>query len=144
MLRFPHRPRRAFRKNAKRIATLALVGFFAFAPPGTLIVGFLLVGGAIGVFTNSKQSEPQVNELKVNEPNEQANESNNVPTPTATPTPTPRSDEATPQASDIKSIDANGASQGATRREKDEALNRRTRDWRTRKFQPRTNMNQPE
>lgn len=35
-------------KRAKRIAALAAAGFLAFAPPGTLIFGALLVVGLLG------------------------------------------------------------------------------------------------
>jgi membrane protein implicated in regulation of membrane protease activity len=35
-------------KSPKRIATLLLAGFFAFAPPGTLIFMFALLVGLVG------------------------------------------------------------------------------------------------
>jgi hypothetical protein len=35
-------------KRLKRIALVAAVGFLAFAPPGTLIVTFLIVAGVLG------------------------------------------------------------------------------------------------
>ncbi len=35
-------------KSLKRIAVLAITGFFAFAPPGTLIFGFMIILGVVG------------------------------------------------------------------------------------------------
>lgn len=35
-------------KSPKRIAVLLITGFFAFAPPGTLIFGLMLIIGIVG------------------------------------------------------------------------------------------------
>jgi hypothetical protein len=35
-------------KSPKRIGALILTGFFAFAPPGTLIFGFMIILAVIG------------------------------------------------------------------------------------------------
>ncbi len=35
-------------KNPKRIAVLLATGFLAFAPPGTLIFGFMIILGVVG------------------------------------------------------------------------------------------------
>ncbi|MDQ3665965.1 MAG: hypothetical protein M3410_05070 [Acidobacteriota bacterium] len=35
-------------KSPKRIAVLLITGFFAFAPPGTLIFGFMIILGVFG------------------------------------------------------------------------------------------------
>ena len=37
-------------RRFKRIAALLIAGFFAFAPPGTLIFGLLLVAGVVKNF----------------------------------------------------------------------------------------------
>ena len=34
-------------RRPKRIAVLLITGFFAFAPPGTLIVGFIVILGLV-------------------------------------------------------------------------------------------------
>ncbi|MBC7911324.1 MAG: hypothetical protein H7Y30_12530 [Pyrinomonadaceae bacterium] len=35
-------------RSPKRIAVLLITGFFAFAPPGTLIFGFMIILGIVG------------------------------------------------------------------------------------------------
>ncbi len=35
-------------KSPKRVAVLLITGFFAFAPPGTLIFGFMIILGVVG------------------------------------------------------------------------------------------------
>ncbi|HYN24015.1 MAG TPA: hypothetical protein VES69_03115 [Pyrinomonadaceae bacterium] len=35
-------------RSPKRIAVLLIAGFFAFAPPGTLIFGFMIILGVVG------------------------------------------------------------------------------------------------
>ncbi|HVF56857.1 MAG TPA: hypothetical protein VM934_11945 [Pyrinomonadaceae bacterium] len=69
-------------KRARRIAALLVAGFLAFAPPGTLIFGFLLIAGLLRHCTNTADDAKRAPQQRP------AAESS--PSPGATPSSSPR------------------------------------------------------